>query len=79
MGRHRSTLRDLGWATSNSPNPWKLGSAKRIVRALDYGSIDVEEQGPCVDRPAAASVQRGAAAGEDAAGKFDGVASCSCV
>lgn len=36
MGRHRSTLRDLGWAASNSPNPWKQGSAKRVVRTLDF-------------------------------------------
>ena len=42
MGRHRSTLRDLGWGAANSPNPWKHGSAKRVVRALDYGNIEVE-------------------------------------
>ncbi|EOD28250.1 hypothetical protein EMIHUDRAFT_254110, partial [Emiliania huxleyi CCMP1516] len=42
MGRHRSTLRDLGWSAGNSPNPWKHGSAKRVVRALDYGSIEVD-------------------------------------
>ena len=43
MGRHRSTLRDLGWGVSNSPNPWKQGTAKRVVRTLDYGGIEVEE------------------------------------
>ena len=42
MGRHRSTLRDLGWSAGNSPNPWKHGSAKRVVRALDYGSIEAD-------------------------------------
>lgn len=43
MGRHRSTLRDLGWSSSNSPNPWKQGSAKRVVRALDYSTVENEE------------------------------------
>ena len=45
MGRHRSTLRDLGWGASNSPNPWKQGSAKRVVRALDYSNIELDEPG----------------------------------
>ena len=43
MGRHRSTLRDLGWGVSNSPNPWKQGSAKRVVRTLDYSQADMDE------------------------------------
>ena len=42
MGRHRSTLRELGWGASNSPNPWKQGSAKRVVRTLDYSNVDIE-------------------------------------
>mgnify|MGYP001486044142 CR=1 FL=1 len=44
MGRHRSSLRDLGWGVSNSPNPWKQGSAKRVVRTLDYSNAEVDEQ-----------------------------------
>ena len=40
MGRHRSTLASL----TNSPNPWKHGSAKRVVRALDYSNVDVEKE-----------------------------------
>ena len=45
MGRHRSTLRELGWGVSNaSPNPWKQGSAKRVVRTLDYSNAEVDEQ-----------------------------------
>ena len=40
MGRHRSTLRELGWGASNSPNPWKQGSAKRVVRTLDYSQAE---------------------------------------
>jgi chromosome segregation ATPase len=43
MGRHRSTLRELGWGLSNSPNPWKQGSAKRVVRTLDYSAAEVDE------------------------------------
>lgn len=46
MGRHRSTLRDLGWGTSNSPNPWKQGSAKRVVRTLDYSQAEVDDALP---------------------------------
>ena len=46
MGRHRSTLRELGWgATNNSPNPWKQGSAKRVVRTLDYSQAEIDEPG----------------------------------
>ena len=33
-GRHRSSLRDLGLSGANSPNPYKHGSAKRVVRVL---------------------------------------------
>jgi len=47
----------MGWGASNSPNPWKHGSAKRVVRALDYGPIDVEEQKP-VEAPLAAVAER---------------------
>jgi len=43
MGRHRSTLRDLGWGASNSPNPWKQGSAKRVVRTLDYSQAELDD------------------------------------
>lgn len=43
MGRHRSTLRELGWGISNSPNPFKQGSAKRVVRTLDYSAAENEE------------------------------------
>ena len=43
MGRHRSTLRELGWGVSNSPNPWKQGSAKRVVRTLDYSQAEIDE------------------------------------
>ena len=43
MGRHRSTLRELGWGVSNSPNPWKQGSAKRVVRTLDYSAAEVDD------------------------------------
>ena len=42
MGRHRSSLRDLGWGVSNSPNPWKQGSAKRVVRTLDYSQAELD-------------------------------------
>ena len=42
MGRHKSSLRELGWAANNSPNPWKQGSAKRVVRTLDYSNVDCE-------------------------------------
>ena len=44
MGRHRSTLRELGWGVSNSPNPWKQGSAKRVVRTLDYSQAEVIDE-----------------------------------
>ena len=44
MGRHRSSLRDLGWGVSNSPNPWKQGSAKRVVRTKD-GAHDLDAEG----------------------------------
>ena len=45
-GRHRSSLRDLGLSGANSPNPYKHGSAKRVVRVLDYsGSEDAQSQG----------------------------------
>ena len=44
MGRHRSTLRELGWGVSNSPNPWKQGSAKRVVRTLDYSQAEVVDE-----------------------------------
>jgi len=53
MGRHRSTLRDLGWAANNSPNPWKQGSAKRVVRALDYSNVELDEP-PIKSAPAPA-------------------------
>ena len=43
MGRHRSTLRELGWGASNSPNPWKQGSAKRVVRTLDYSAAELDD------------------------------------
>ena len=43
MGRHRSTLRELGWGVSNSPNPWKQGSAKRVVRTLDYSQAELDD------------------------------------
>ena len=46
MGRHRSSLRDLGWNVNNSPNPWKQGSAKRVVRTLDYSAADVVDDVP---------------------------------
>ena len=46
MGRHRSSLRDLGWNVSNSPNPWKQGSAKRVVRTLDYSAAEVVDDVP---------------------------------
>lgn len=50
MGRHRSTLRELGWGISNSPNPWKQGSAKRVVRTLDYSQAELDdEQAPAVE------------------------------
>ena len=41
-------MRDLGWGISNSPNPWKQGSAKRVVRALDYSNVheDAAEAAP---------------------------------
>ena len=51
MGRHRSSLRDLGWGISNSPNPWKQGSAKRVVRALDYSNVH-EDAAEAVPAPA---------------------------
>ncbi|KAL3893845.1 MAG: hypothetical protein SGPRY_013978, partial [Prymnesium sp.] len=55
MGRHKSTLRDLGWSACNSPNPWKQGSAKRVVRTLDYSHVEVD---PAKDRaPPEAPVQ----------------------
>ena len=57
MGRHRSTLRDLGWNASNSPNPWKQGSAKRVVRTLDYSNVEVDEVSH-VEPPAAAPAER---------------------
>lgn len=59
MGRHKSSLRELGWSAGNSPNPWKQGSAKRVVRALDYSSVEcdyakdvvsVSEEVPIADR-----------------------------
>ena len=53
MGRHRSTLRELGWGVSNSPNPWKQGSAKRVVRTLDYSQAELDE--PAAVDAAAAS------------------------
>jgi hypothetical protein len=52
MGRHRSSLRDLGWGVSNSPNPWKQGSAKRVVRGIDFSNV--QEDAP---EPAAAGAQ----------------------
>ena len=55
MGRHKSSLRELGWGVSNSPNPWKQGSAKRVVRTLDYSNVDCEvekEIRPTVAEPA---------------------------
>lgn len=58
MGRHRSTLRELGWGVSNSPNPWKQGSAKRVVRTLDYSQAELDE-------PAAAPAPAAAAADID--------------
>ena len=51
MGRHRSTLRELGWGVSNSPNPWKQGSAKRVVRTLDYSQADMDEPPPAAAEP----------------------------
>ena len=36
-------LRELGWGVSNSPNPWKHGSAKRVVRTLDYSQAEIDE------------------------------------
>ncbi|KAL1507667.1 hypothetical protein AB1Y20_007283 [Prymnesium parvum] len=43
MGRHKSSLRELGWSAANSsPNPWKQGSAKRVVRTLDYSNVECE-------------------------------------
>ena len=52
MGRHRSSLRDLGWGVSNSPNPWKQGSAKRVVRGIDFSNV--QEDAP---EPVAAGAQ----------------------
>ena len=55
MGRHKSSLRELGWGVSNSPNPWKQGSAKRVVRTLDYSNVECEaekEIRPAVAEPA---------------------------
>ena len=57
MGRHRSTLRELGWGVSNSPNPWKQGSAKRVVRTLDYSAAEVDD--PPVAEPLPDSQQAG--------------------
>ena len=61
MGRHRSTLRELGWGVSNSPNPWKQGSAKRVVRALDYSNVEVEPEAPAPEPASSAQAgERGA-------------------
>jgi hypothetical protein len=61
MGRHRSTLRDLGWGVSNSPNPWKQGSAKRVVRTLDYSQAELDEVTvEPVAEPSAAAAPEGA-------------------
>ena len=56
MGRHRSTLRELGWGVSNSPNPWKQGSAKRVVRTLDYSNVEVDDP-PKEEEPAQPDAQ----------------------
>ena len=55
MGRHRSTLRELGWGVSNSPNPWKQGSAKRVVRTLDYSQAEIEDPPPAAEPPTASN------------------------
>ena len=70
MGRHRSSLRDLGWGVSNSPNPWKQGSAKRVVRALDMSNVhDVAEPAPePATVPAAAGSVRAEASENEAPG-----------
>ena len=69
MGRHRSTLRELGWGISNSPNPWKQGSAKRVVRTLDYSAADIDEPVPelpsNVEAAAVASQQQAAGGLDD--------------
>ncbi len=51
MGRHRSTLKELGLGANNSPNPWKHGSAKRVVRALDYGTAEPPPPKPIPQAP----------------------------
>ena len=51
MGRHRGAFRDLGWGVSNSPNPWKQGSAKRVVRALDLSNVQ-DADPPAPEPPA---------------------------
>ena len=56
MGRHKSSLRELGWAASNSPNPWKHGSAKRVVRTLDYSNIECEAPKENIAEPVRASL-----------------------
>ena len=61
MGRHRSSLRDLGWGVSNSPNPWKQGSAKRVVRTLDYSQAELDE--PTTELPSALEAQQAAGGG----------------
>ena len=43
MGRHRTAMGNLGWDARNSPNPWKQGSAKRVVRTLDYSAAEIED------------------------------------
>lgn len=63
MGRHRSTMRELGWGASNSPNPWKQGSAKRVVRTLDYSNVEVD--GSENQAPAGADAAGGGGAWED--------------
>lgn len=66
MGRHRGAFRDLGWGVSNSPNPWKQGSAKRVVRALDLSNVQDAEP------PAAESASDAFASGRENDGRQDG-------
>ena len=51
-------MRDLGWGISNSPNPWKQGSAKRVVRALDYSNVH-EDAAEAAPAPAAQAWEGG--------------------
>jgi hypothetical protein len=41
-GRYRSRLR-IGWGISNSPNPWKQGSAKLAVRKLEFTQAELDQ------------------------------------